>query len=185
PIDFYVSALKQMDLNVDSNITTRYSIYYQVMTFNALLQMQYFYPPSVAGWPAYHQEPSYNRLWINASTFPVRMDITDSFSLQGVKFQRYEKQPDGLAYLEKLENPLDPNDLIRELAAILLPKPLSDAQLSALKEILIPGLPDFEWTVEYAQWKEDPSNTELGAALETKIRFLFKAMLNLPEFYLS
>ena len=35
---------------------------------------------------------------------------------------------------------------------------LNDDQLFYLKDILIPGLPDFEWTVEYGAYLNDPTN---------------------------
>jgi hypothetical protein len=51
--------------------------------------------------------------------------------------------------------------------------------------VLIPGLPDYEWTVEYTDYLNNPSDPTLAAAVETKLRNLLVAMLSMPEFYLS
>jgi hypothetical protein len=50
---------------------------------------------------------------------------------------------------------------------------------------LIPGLPDFEWTVEYGDYVNDPTNEDLAMGVENKLRNLLTAMLTMPEYYLS
>ncbi|MEL7160828.1 MAG: DUF1800 domain-containing protein, partial [Bacteroidota bacterium] len=42
--------------------------YYQA----AAMDMDYYNPPSVAGWEAYYQQPAYYRIWINSSTLQAR-----------------------------------------------------------------------------------------------------------------
>ena len=66
-----------------------------------------------------------------------------------------------------------------------LDKPLTEAQVKDLKEVLIPGLPDYEWTIEYNLHLNRPNDTALKNAVESKLRSLFKAMFSMAEFYLS
>ena len=90
-----------------------------------------------------------------------------------------------LKFTSSLEAPLDPNELVGEFSKILLPQPLTTEQLDNLKEILIPGLPDFEWTVEYGKYLQDPQNSELANAIETRLRLLLKTILTMADFQLG
>jgi hypothetical protein len=67
---------------------------------------------------------------------------------------------------------------------LVLPFPLTQGQLDSLKELLIPGLPDFEWTVEYGQYLNDPTNETTKKAVENRLIPLFVGLLGLPEFQL-
>ncbi|MEM1120272.1 MAG: hypothetical protein AAGJ18_07465, partial [Bacteroidota bacterium] len=92
---------------------------------------------------------------------------------------------DVLAFAAKIENGTNPNVLIEGFAKILFPQPISTSQKNTLKEVLIPGLPDFEWTVEYGDYLIQPDNEDLRTGAENRLRALIKAMLNMPEYYLS
>jgi hypothetical protein len=92
---------------------------------------------------------------------------------------------DPLAFVAQLENPTDPNVVIEEFSRILHPQPLTDQQKIALKDVLIPGLPDFEWTLEYGEYAANPDNPELANAVSIKLRQLIRAMISLAEFHLS
>ncbi|MDV7398550.1 hypothetical protein RZS08_44505, partial [Arthrospira platensis SPKY1] len=72
-----------------------------------------------------------------------------------------------------------------ELSAILFPQPITENQKNYLKDVLIPGLPDFEWTVEYYDYLAHPTDPAFYGPVELKLRLLLRAMLNMPEFYLS
>ena len=70
------------------------------------------------------------------------------------------------------------------MANTLFPNPISQGQIEFLKEILIPGLPDYEWTVEYAEYLEDPDNQDKRIGVENKLKALLGTMLKMPENYL-
>jgi hypothetical protein len=48
--------------------------------------------------------------------------------------------------------------------------------------VLIPGLPDFEWSVEYSDYLSDPSNQALAVSVENKLKNLFSVMVRMSEF---
>jgi len=75
--------------------------------------------------------------------------------------------------------------LINELVKIFLPQDLVGEQKDYLKYILLPGLPDYEWTVEYRNYLDNPTDNLLREAIQKKLRDLFSALLVLPEFQLS
>ena len=72
--------------------------------------------------------------------------------------------------------------LISSLAEIMFNYPIAANQLTSLKDILIPGLPDFEWSVEYSDYLADPDNEALAQSVENKLRNLFSVMVRMSEF---
>jgi len=152
----------------------------------SVMDMDYFNPPSVAGWEAYYQAPAYSRIWINSSTLQERTRLARTMtSANGVFIgDNVRAKYDYLTWITQIPNATDPNDLIRGITSYLLPRPLSDGQLANLKETLIPGLPDFEWTVEYGDHLANPNDTDLAASVESKLRDLFRAVFSLAEFQL-
>jgi uncharacterized protein (DUF1800 family) len=187
PYDFSLGLFKQNKVALPKdNLRVYYDFAVQLYGFIATMDMAYFTPPSVAGWKAYYQEPVYYRIWINSSTLRPRMLLTDVFATVGFRLPGNNRiQIDVFEMVAQLSQPNDPNVLIQELAERFYPQPLIEEQRTGLKEILIPGLPDFEWTVEYNLFLEDPGNNEIRASVELKLRTLLQKMLSLPEYYLS
>jgi uncharacterized protein (DUF1800 family) len=185
PVDFTASLLKPFSVEFPPNLNQKYVFWFGFHGLNATLQQDVFTPPSVAGWKAYYQEPIYYRNWINSVTLTVRVAaVTGIASGQIMIFDR-PFGIDVLSAIANIENSLDPNVLIQKLTELLLPWPLTQSQLDNLKEVLIPGLPDFEWTVEYGLYLNDPSNETIKLVVETRLRLLFNAIMSLPEFQLQ
>lgn len=63
----------------------------------------------------------------------------------------------------------DPNVLIEKIAEIMFNYQLTTNQINNLKDILIPGLPDYEWTVEYSSYLSNPSDQDLSKSVENKL----------------
>ncbi len=118
-------------------------------------------------------------------TLRTRQNITDAIASGQVRVSGFTVSVDLLDYISTFSDPLDPNNLIKEFVSNLFPQPISDEQLAFLKEILIPGLPDFEWTVEYDLHLSDPENEETRLSVDQKLRNFFSALLKMPEYYLS
>ena len=87
-----------------------------------------------------------------------------------------------LDIVNNIPNASDPNVLVNELAEIMFNYPITTSQVTSLKEILIPGLPDFEWTVEYSDYLSNPSNAALSTSVENKLKNLFSVMVRMSEF---
>lgn len=185
PLDFVMSVVNQFELIQTNNPNLKYRIWGRLFNLTEPLQMVYYNPPDVAGWKAYYQEPGYYRIWINSATLPVRMEFTNILSTVGATLGDLRIIIDVLSFTASLDDPYDPNHLIEEFVQILFPQPITDGQKTALKEILIPGLPDYEWSIEYGDYVLDPDNMDLATSVENKLRSLVRAMLTMPEFYLS
>lgn len=98
------------------------------------------------------------RNWINSVTLPVRRYVSDGLSAGQIELFNRKLGIDVLKVASEIPLSTDPNELIQGLVKLALPWPLTDAQLIYLKDILIPGLPDFEWTVEYGAYLNDPTD---------------------------
>jgi len=185
PIDFSFGLLKQTGfiLPTDNNKRT---LSLQSITRNiGGQQMEYFYPPDVSGWKAYYQEPSFYRIWINATTLNARMSFTNTLAGNGLTYNTIKYQIDVLKFIGTLKKVKDPNLLIKELGEFFFPFGLTDNQIVDLKTLILPGAPDYEWEEQYEAYLKNPTNVIIKTALETKVRNLIKAMLTMPENYLS
>ena len=184
PIEFLFNIYN----TVDSNLTQvseieKYHFWYRIFQQVSLMQMVYFSPPDVAGWQAYYLEPQYSELWINSVTIKRRMAfIQTSLGARGWRADTERIVLDPLTFIAGLSKPGDPNDLIRDIATLFYPMPLSDDQITHLKDILIPGLPDYEWTVEYDEYLQDPTNNQARNAVLNRLSDLFNNLLVIPEF---
>ena len=185
PIDFFSQMFVHHEVGFPQNPLLEYRIHNRLTSVFESLEMIYFEPPNVAGWKPYYQEPQFYRIWINSVTLASRQNITNLLMSGDVNIGDFNLTIDPLAYIENFDNPYDPNALIHEIARYIFPNGITETQKDFLKEILIPGLPDFEWTVEYSDYVGDPEDEDKKRGVETKLRSLFSAFFSMPEYYLS
>ncbi|MEM6697595.1 MAG: DUF1800 domain-containing protein [Bacteroidota bacterium] len=186
PVDFVMFALNQFQVPFpENNLYRKYHLRFKLYQEMEDMQMKIFSPPNVAGWKAYYQKPLYYQSWISSATLPIRMTFTNKLASKGLRFAGYNIKIDPLKFVESLSDPYDPNILILDLAKLLFPHPISEEQKNALKESLIPGLPDFEWTVEYRSYTSNPSDENLKVSVEQKLQNLLQRMMSMPEYYLQ
>ena len=181
PIDFLLKMIRPVGFEIPNNVDDEYKIFRKIFIDMRFLEMVFYDHPNVAGWKAFYQAPQFYKLWISAVSLPIRMRFAEVF-IAGFNVNGNEVKLNVLEFVASLDNPFDPNALINEIAKILFAHPISQPQLVALKEILIPGLPDFEWTDEYSLYVS--GDTSLEAAVENKIKALLVTMMKMPEFYL-
>ncbi|MEL6986490.1 MAG: DUF1800 domain-containing protein [Bacteroidota bacterium] len=186
PLDYVFKIFKNLKVQFsEEDLDIKYRIYERILNFGRDLEQEYYGSPDVAGWKAYYQEPLYYRSWINATTLGARFTMIAKLAGNGYSVSGNKLKVDPLYFLENhIEEPSDPNKLIDQLVKLLFPQRIIDSQIDALKEILIPGLPDYEWTVEYEDYRANPDDSKLKKAVENKLKQLFQAMLNMPEAYL-
>ncbi|MTB52755.1 DUF1800 family protein [Lewinella sp. W8] len=187
PLEFLYGMLRSLELPFRTNTPLR-----QVAVDNAVaraaggLGMFHFNPPDVAGWKAYYQAPLYYRMWINSVTLRERGRIADVLVNIGADlgefgFFRVELLP----LINQFPTPGNLTAMIDELAGHLFPRPITQAQKDYLKNLVVPGLPDSQWSIEYAEYQANPNDENIIAALETKLRRTVAAMVAMPEFQLN
>lgn len=157
-----------------------------LMRVSAGMGMAHFNPPSVAGWKAYYQAPLFYRNWINGTTLKERNRIMNTLIVTGADWGVLGfYQLSGLKLINQFPNPGNLPEMIRELTTFLLPRPLTDEQYAFLRDLVIPGLPDDQWTQEYALYTASPNDETIIASLETKLRRMLISLVNMPEYQLN
>ena len=188
PIDFIAGTIKQINFPIPGKeqLYDMYSLWNYIFNQASNQEMKLGDPNDVAGWPAYYQAPQYHQLWINAATLPQKANLTNNItSVNGVRRDGAYYKADLIAVAESTSAPSDVNVLLTELSNRFFPYGATDQQLANLKEVLIPGLPDFEWSNEWNNYKADPSNEDQRLAVEAKLRNLLQTMFKMAEYQLS
>jgi uncharacterized protein (DUF1800 family) len=188
PMDLMMSVTRGLGVNPpQGDLEDEYDHAYNHYIMSTDIEQALFYHPDVAGWKAYYQKPQFDKLWINNLLLPKRHNFCrlmvegGTFSYNDVNYRVTSLVP-VLDIVKNITDANDPNVLITGLAEILFNYPITENQLTSLKEILIPGLPDFEWTVEYSDYLADPSNQALAESVENKLKSLFSVMVRMSEF---
>lgn len=188
PIDLIMSATRGLGLNPpQGNVSNEYDHTYHHYIMSADMEQALFYHPNVAGWKAYYQEPQFYKLWINNLLLPKRHQFCrlmvegGTFSYNNENYNVTSIVP-VLDIANSISNAQDPNILINKLAEIMFNYPITASQLTALKDVLIPGLPDFEWSLEYSDYLADPSNQTVSTSVKNKLKNLISVMVRMSEF---
>ncbi|WBO84319.1 DUF1800 domain-containing protein [Hymenobacter yonginensis] len=190
PLDFTVGTARQLQVAFPpaTNVTAQYAMWNYLNGVTNVQQQLLGDPPNVAGWPAYWQTPQYYEMWINAVTLPRRNQLTDLLiSNNGYTTSGATIKIDPIALVLALPaaTAADCNLLIAELARLLTPIQLTPTQLTYLNDTLLPGLPDFEWTIEWNEYLAAPTNAAKRAAVQTKLQSLLRTLMGLAEYHLS
>jgi uncharacterized protein (DUF1800 family) len=189
PLDLVVGTFRQLEASRPEgtdpvNTSALWSVF---VTETSRMQMEIGEPPNVAGWPAYYQTPVFYELWINSDTLPRRVQFTDRIiTTKGYTFGggKFSTIIDVIALAKQTTNPGTVADLVSDLSARLFPITLTKVQLKYLKDVMMAGLPDYEWTAEWNDFLAAPTDVKLRSAVEIRLRALFKAMLQLAEYQL-
>ncbi len=165
--------------------------------------MQLFSPPTVAGYPPYHQEPNYNQGWVNANTLPFRYNLA-TMLLSGKRLfssQSIYMSLDTMALVtnSNIVPPLtapDPYDgvvstyaggrfaehLVRSLIDYVFPEPLSADRMSYfLDDLLLDHLSPINWRMEWVNFEMTGDASSIRPQLETLIRGIIQS----PEYQLE
>ena len=190
PMDYTMGMFTELGKQENGNLRDEFLTYNIVLRVLEFMEQIPFGLPDVAGWKAYYQEPQFYQTWISSSTMQFRK-IFRGIILEGAANFNGELRnipllrANLLQYVDALDNPSDPNLLIEELVLFLFPHDISSGQKAALKEVLLPGLPDYEWTVEYNDYLANPDNEDFAAPIRNKLTELVSAMTAMPEYYVA
>lgn len=124
------------------------------------MEMVVFDPPNVSGWPGY-------RDWVTTNTFPIRAAAAEE-AINAINDQR------ALDFVRQFPDYEDVHVLVNNIAALLLPRPLSNGRRTALEATLLQGAPDYEWP----NIIDDPGTTGV------RIKDLLTTITQLPDFQL-
>jgi uncharacterized protein (DUF1800 family) len=188
PLEFSAGIFRQFEVTqpISGSYVAGYSFWNWIYNQCVLQNMEIGDPPDVAGWPAWYLSPMFNELWVNSATIPNRTSLLKYVVQSGIKTSEMTDKvivdPFKLAYLA--ENPSDINNLIGTIISLFFPMPAQASQITTLKEVLIPGLPDYEWTVEWNKYVNNPSDANQKKAVGNSLTALIFKMVSMAEFQL-
>jgi len=186
PLDFVTNLFRQFSVQLpENNIRVKYGAWANLNRAFEALEMVYYSPPNVAGWKAYYQAPLFYRTWINSVTLTNRQRITDLLTEGRLAIGDFRMEIDAVAFIDSLENNQEVNAMIHEIADFIMPLGITEGQKDYVKDFLLPGLPDYEWNMEYDEYLNNPNNEEIRKALNIKLNNMLNILFKMPEFYLS
>ncbi len=165
------------------NLATNSDMYVTIYYYCQTMGQSYGAPPSVAGWVAYYQAPSFSKLWVNSTTIKNRFDIANYITLYtGIPVNGSNFKVNALQLIDGLSFPDNAIAVIDDMCIVFFPKAISAAQKTLLKFILTGGLPDFEWTIDYNAYAADPTNPVVSSPVRIKVEQVLSRIFQMPEF---
>ena len=189
PVDFVIGICREMQVTFpgDNEYATAYTLLNSLLYNCIILQQDPGHPPSVSGWPAYYQIPSFHELWINNDTYPHRKQLTDTLIDYGYTVNGFQLKIDVIAFTKSLSNPGDAKSLLEDALSVLYRIELSDTIKEQLKrEILLTGQTnDYYWTNAWNTYIANPSDMMAYQTVVSRLSELYRYLFALPEFQLS
>ncbi len=167
--------------NVD--LVTDYTMYLNLFFINGTLGQNYLEPPNVGGWPAYYQEPSFSKLWLNSTYLKQRFDIATYLTqFNGINVGGNYYKVNALNVVDGLSNPFGAIAVIDDLCALYCPKNVDAATKIGLKFILTNGLPDNEWTMAYNDYQANLGNPTFSDPVRVRVELVLSRLFKMAEF---
>lgn len=183
PLEVVFSMFNGTGTLLNFNLATNYEMYLNLYSLAQIMGMEYFHPPSVGGWTAYYQTPSFSKLWANSSLLKLRFDIGSLFTiLPGIAVNGNNMKLDCLNFVNGLSNPSNAQQVINDILVVFTAKGVSATENLILKSILTNGQPDFEWTIQYADYTADPTNPVVANPVRQRVEFVLYRLFNMPQF---
>ena len=190
PLELMLQAINSFEPSVPdikSNNKVHYQTYWEAMeSFFVGASMPRFLPESVAGFPAYFQEPGYSRLWFNGSTMIVRYQLPDLLMTHERFSKKYSKggiKIDIVGFVRNsgyFSQPGDANALVQTFVDYFLPESITAQRFQYFKDALLSGLGDTNWQIEWDNYIKTGNDASVYTALGNFIKTLMAS----PEYQL-
>ncbi len=184
PLDMLYSMLNTTQSTPGFDLATDSEMQLSVYWFADTMGQGYAAPPSVAGWPAYYQEPSFSKLWVNATHIKTRFDVSAFMTIYGgIPVNGNNWEIDALTFVDGLSDPYDAPTVIDDICDVFTPKDVDALQKLILKSILTNSLPDFEWTLEYTDYINNPGDPTYSDPVKQRVNLVLARLFQMPEFH--
>ena len=189
PTDFLIGLIREYSVPfpLATDIATSYQSWLTVGYFSILLGQDILDPPSVSGWPSYYQYPEYYELWINNSTLPLRNKVTDELIYAGFPANTFNIQIDVVDYCSHLPTPDDPAAVVSDTIGFLYMIDVSQATQDYIRVYGLLGgqTTNSYWTAAWDDYVNNPTDLAKRSIVETRLRLMFKYLMNLSEYHLA
>lgn len=192
PADLVIGAIRKLELPAPTpaQFQAQYLYWRDAYWLTAYAGQELVNPPNVAGWPAYHQFPTYDNVWLDTATYPARNNsmlgvIYTGFAtgnnLFHVPSRNLEFKVDPVQLVAGFSDPFDPNVVVAEMADLLFAVPVSQAVRNQLKTsyLLLGQASDHYWSDAWEIYSNDPNTTDMTAQLVPQL--LLWLMLDMAQ----
>ena len=176
PIAFTINPLNTFSAIIPTNASDRLRLMGVLYGITLTLQMGMYQCPAVAGWQPTYQAPGYSKLWLNSTTLPTRKKYTDGIMSTTLTGQNINL----LNILSEMSDPKDAKNVVRDFTSYIFVFPLTENQVDALAELLIPA----NWSQIYNTYIADPTNPTKQTPIINRMRNLLIYVMRMPEFHL-
>ncbi|MEW4923049.1 DUF1800 family protein [Algibacter sp. 2305UL17-15] len=151
--------------------------------------MEIYNPDSVAGYPAYYQEPSFDRIWFSSNTLIGRYKLIESLIIGRNTIDPNANIYATLDTVAFVENKIDPNDakdpnlLVHKIAELLYPESIDTDRTDYFKTFLIEDSDDYYWTGAWLQYINTHNQAD-KTVVKLRLDALITGMVNAAEFQL-
>jgi hypothetical protein len=182
-----IGLCREYQVAIPTDNAGRYNAWSLLSQNAADLQQELLCIPQVAGWSAYYQAPQYHELWINSVTYSERNFLTDTMVGTGNMMNGTNLRIDAVGFTSTLPSPQDPNLLIIDALSVLLRPPLADSDIAQIKQTILlgGGANDIYWTNAWLNYEAAPTDMSAFNIVDTRLRALYKYLMDLPEYHLS
>ena len=187
-VDYVVSMCRDFNVKFPGSdeLSDNYELSGFLMYFLELLQQSLGDPPNVAGWPAYHQLPQYDKQWISTDTLPRRLQLSDYMIFVGLESTNFVAKPDLIETTKQFSDPGNPVKLVEEALEWLYGMEVSQGVKLVLKSILLSGqLQDYYWTDAWNEYLADPDDPMKEQTVRFRLLGFYRYILRLEEFQLA
>jgi len=182
PLDFLAGTMRTFNVSLPSGVNDTYAVWNYLRNYGSEIGLDLGDPPNVAGWQPFYESPAYYEIWINSSTFPLRMEFTDMILSSGFNAGTTTNiAVDILTFTKQYTNASDPDMFVNYVASLIFGVDISDAEHSNLTSILLSGqVNNSYWTLAWDNYLNDPNN-ENTTVVNNRLTALLITMLRLPE----
>ncbi len=188
-LDYVVGALREF--KVEFPIATDYDSNYQHFEKYASKAKEFNQeiaePPNVAGWPAYYQDPLFHEIWINSSTYPARVKLTETLLGNGYTYNSITTKIDVIAFASLSSTPDDPDILIADILKLIISIDIDPTEITTIRDQTLLGnqTQTYYWTNAWNAYIGAPTNVSLQSIVKTRLTGLLKALILREEYHLS
>lgn len=181
PLELVLGALRFFNIEMPTNTEEFYNAYMNgVLRFITDQGMNFYEPIDVAGYPAYHQTPVYNRFWITPNNIANRYQFINyllSGEATGLGFHL-----DIVDFINNtISDPGDPDAIVTELITYMLPEDIPVDRYNYFLDILTDKYSAEHWREE---WETAQKSKEISAT-EEQLKALITAIMQSPEYQLG
>ena len=183
PVDLVIGALNFFEIELPTDTEANYAAYTNgILQFIDDMDMNFYEPIDVAGYPPYHQTPTYNRYWISAGTIGYRYEfaalLVAGKNSSGTDFGF---NLDITNYVDNnISDPSDPEIIVQELTEYMFPEEILQERFDYFLSILTDKLSKDNWKIEWENYKTTNDNKAVKIQLEK----LIIALMQSPEYQL-